>query len=231
MNIPQNTNDFMYHVIPCRQSNNPQRKELEIVYECWKKVWSVAMKNEMHQIDPLKSNPFTGNDYVAAIFYKGKCASLTTMRFHDLNSSIAQDDDFYSVWPETAVASLKRDFSKIIVLGNFTIGYEFRRDAFGIKWKDLNFLILGQFLRSTFFDCMLGTPRLDKKVEEVVYRTGARPLARRIPYKYPGHFADLVAWDKNEKLNSPWLPLAKTIWKKRTINSYETEIKGDKDAA
>jgi hypothetical protein len=92
---------------------------------------------------------------------------------------------------------VRKEADSILACCNLALSYEFRQGALGVRWKDLMFAVLVQYIRQISVDAMVATVRLEKGMERAAYRTGAIALARDIPYSIPGRRIDIVLWQKN----------------------------------
>lgn len=185
-----------FMIFPTRFPHPSYLREYQKAYECWHSIWNQALKEEMNVKEHLYSDNFTKQSHVAVIFYKEVPACLVTLNYFDLNDPVVMNDSYFKVWPEIASAKIKKEASNIMVCGNLSLCSDFRRNALGVSWKDLMFAFVVRHLKSSLFDSVVATVRLEKGMEKSAYRTGAHPIQRDLPYSIPGQRIDIVSWDR-----------------------------------
>lgn len=205
-------------VMPTRFVPAENENDLRIAYSLWKEVWDHACKEEMN-CDPLFSDVFTRQSHVAVLFHLNEPVVLTTLNLLDLNLRMDQDDSYFKVWPAIAVKALKQEANTIYSCGNLALNFNYRKGSLGISGKDLIFAILVHHLKYSKADAMVAAVRLEKGMEKAAYRTGAKAIAKDLPYSIPGQRVDLVSWHRNlnvNKLDPEVQELAKWIWLNRS---------------
>lgn len=225
-----------FMIFPTRFPQLSYINEYHKAYECWRSVWNQALKEEMNVKDELYSDNFSRQSHIAVLFYDNEPACLITMNYMDLNDPVAMDDSYFKVWPELTRMRLKKEARNIIVTGNLTVNFNFRRGAYGQCWKKLIFAFLVRHIKSSSFDLAVGTPRLEKSVEKACYQTGARPLNRDLPYTIAGQRIDLVSWHRNldENIIDPEIrSLVDYVWKNSLTIIHDSSVntQGEKYAA
>lgn len=197
MSLELDTKKLSFMVFPTRFPEPVYLKEYQQAYQCWRSVWNQALKEEMNVMDDLYSDNFSRQSLVAVLFYDNQPASLVTLNYCDLNDPVSLDDSYFKVWPELAMRKVKKEGSKILISGNLTVNFNFRRKAYGVCWKKLIFSFLVRYLKSSPFDAVLGTPRLERSVEKACYQTGAHSIHKDLPYTIEGQRIDLISWHRN----------------------------------
>jgi hypothetical protein len=161
---------LQYVVVPGQWPNESQKEIYTKVYQCWEAVWSKTFVELENTDDHLKSDAFTRQDYVGAVFYLGECIALSFFRWADPSVATFKLDSYFSNWSETHIQKLRSRGDKIIVCSNFTIAPSGRGLQLGFSMKDLLVgLSLKVFLESGA-DAMTGALRRDKHVNEACAR-------------------------------------------------------------
>lgn len=195
-------------------------------YKCWKEVWSHAYQEL--GVDPVQnSDSFTKHDEVNALFYKGQCAGLITFKWIDLNNPVEWEDSYFAIWPDEAKIRLLAHGNKIILATYLTVHFDFRRNAYGISWKDLLIALIIKRLKNSNYDAMVAAPRITKSSQIATYRHGAEALSKDVKYPIPNETVDLIIWDKKNDLTSkdPVVQLiADHLWEEATTFSNTNEL-------
>lgn len=224
-----------FMVFPTRFPKLEYLQEYQKSYQCWRQVWNQALKEEMNVKDDLYSDNFTRQSLVAVLFYDNQPASLLTLNYCDLTDPVSLDDSYFKVWPELAMAKIKKEGCNILISGNLTVNFNFRRGAYGLCWKKLIFSFLVRYLKSSPFDAVLGTPRLEKSVEKACYQTGAHTIHKNLPYTIEGQRIDLISWHRNldESIIDPEIwSLVNLVWNNSTkIFGTSHSEQGEKNVA
>jgi hypothetical protein len=207
-------------VTPIRNNPAEVSQELEKAYKCWKEVWGYAFQKELNVSDPLYSDNFTRQSYLAMILHGEEPFGLCTLNAFNLHHQKDLDDSYFKVWPQSVIGDMRRDMSNIVSCCNASIAFNYRKNQLGISGIDLLFSMIILFMKSTYdIEGIAGTARIEKKVPEACERTGATFFARNVPFSIPGRFIDLVCWKRDLDLNL-WDPhmrkAAEYIWKKST---------------
>lgn len=183
----------------------------------------------------LYSDNFTKQSHVAIIFYENEVACLTTLNYFDLENPVVLNDSYFTVWPEITRQKIKQEAKKVMVSGNLSLNFNFRRGAMGISWKDLMFAFQVRHLKDSSYDAVVAAVRLEKGMEKSAYRTGATALARDLPYSIEGQRVDIVCWKKNldeNKIDQNIYQLVNHVWRNSwEVSDNDTNNKGVKNVA
>lgn len=235
----KNMNDLMmrrlrFLIMPTRFYPSQYEKDMSLAYLFWKSVWGQALTEEMNVQEPLYSDNFLKQSHVAAIFCEEEPFALATLNVMDLHELMFQDDSYFKVWPKESIEQLKSHSTRIMACGNLALNFKFRNNALTIPGKDLMLAMVIQYLKSTHFDSIIGTVRLEKGMERAAYRTGAISLGRDLPYTIPGQRVDLVCWKRSlelSKFDPELLNISNFIWTRSSTVVDRHFLKGEEYAA
>lgn len=143
-------------------------------YECWSNVWGQTFQ-DLNVATETPSDEFTRQHEVSAIFHGYECIALFLTRHVDFSMPSTQADSYFSVWPKEAVQDACSRGSRICLSSNITISPAWRRPANCSLSLVLCGLIVERFL-STDCDVLIGTMRVDLKMNKLAYSVGAVPL-------------------------------------------------------
>lgn len=232
-------NDFdkrklRYVVAPTRFYPQSLSHDMQAAYQSWKEIWSKAFNEEMNIEGPLYSDYFSRQSHVSMLFLGDEVVGLSTLNVLNLNRPQDLDDTYFKVFSPEILSDLRQKADLVMSCCNATIEKKFRKDQLGISALDLLFAMQILYLKSTPYQGITGTARLQRGVEKSCYRLGATPLARNIPYTIPGQSIDLICWyrDINPDTWDPHLrEVCEFIWKRSTIIENISYPQGNKNAA
>lgn len=187
-----NQTDIELILLPGRCAPPELHEKYNKAYQCWRETW-LSYQGEMKQEQHLHSDGFTRQEEIMAIFYKEECVALIFCRHVDFTEAPTIHDSYFEVWPELALRKLRKDGEKILVFSQFTLNSKFRKAYLGLSWKDLLVgLCYERFIRS---DCDAGATaaRVQKHMEEAVYKVNGTPLFKNLPY-HETQSVDLVGF-------------------------------------
>ncbi|RYZ81600.1 MAG: hypothetical protein EOP04_23645 [Proteobacteria bacterium] len=228
-------NDLRFVIVPGQWPEQQDRATYAEVYRCWKEVWSKTFIELDKTDDHLKSDAFTRQDYVGAIFNKDVCIALCFYRWCDPTLETLKADSYFSNWAETHIKKLTSRGSSILVCSNFTIAPSARGLQLGFSMKDLLVGTSLRFFLESGADAMTGALRRDKHVNEACARWGGVELAREIPSGHGDATVDLMAFYQKEISMNPRRAesdLVDRLWMKRqVVSSYRVSIEKERIAA
>ena len=214
---------------------DPEIKHIDIynkIYNCWHTVWTSAYKEAKCQRkdDVLKSDSFTRQDFVAAIFNKDECIAFILFRYAHLKSISAQDDSFFSQWSEIHLKKVSKIGDDLLICGNLGILPSFRQKTLGLSLKELIGGIISEITLQSTVDATLATPRRDRNVQGAAYQWGAVPVAQDIPWGFDIN-VDLISFHKSQIIkhrDHALRPLIDELWlNKLVVGKLKTETIDD----
>jgi hypothetical protein len=190
---PRNVVDpdrLTYHLLKPQQSGPADLPLLGEAYRCWSDVWTQTF-SELDGLERLRSDDFTRQDEIGALFHDWECIGMTFFRWVDLANPIFKDDSYFAPWSSAALETATSRGTRICISSHFTVSTTWR-NARGCSLKDvLGAMIVERFLRS---DChtLVGTMRNDRGMNKFTYRFGAQPVERDAMHH--GVPVDLIAF-------------------------------------
>jgi hypothetical protein len=176
-------------------------------YRCWEETWRLTF-GELENRPDVRSDDFTRQDEIGALFHEYECIALTFYRWIDLASPIARNDSYFAVWPEGARDAACAHGARICVSSNFTIAAPWRRAA-GCTLKDVvGALVVERFLASPA-DAVVGTMRTDRGMSRMTDRLGFRRLRGGVVHHGVG--VDLVVFYRDACTRPPLDPVDEAI--------------------
>lgn len=193
-----NPEDFQLILLPGSNPPEEYKSHYESAYACWRKNWEHAFKMEMGSEAWLSSDQFTRQDEILALFYQGQAVGVSCFRRVDFGLTSSKHDSYFEHWPETAIHALTRRGKRVLVISQFAIDMAFRKTFQGTSLRDLLIgLSQARFSSDTWCETGATALRIQKHMEEAVYKVGATPLVRNMPYIL-NQTVDLVAYFHGE---------------------------------
>jgi hypothetical protein len=164
-----------YHVLRPGAAGPADVPLLGEAYRLWTDVWHQTLL-ELDDVHNVRSDEFTRQDDVGAIFHGYECIALSLFRWVDLAHPMHCDDSYLAVWPQAARDKASRQGSSICIGSNITIAPEWRNGT-GCSLKTiLAALIIERFERAGHGDALVGTMRIDRGMDKLMDRVGAERL-------------------------------------------------------
>lgn len=214
------TNDLQLVLCPTGEPEAKYKHFYNEIYNCWSQVWTAAYKdaNYKNGSNGLKSDSFTRQDFVAAVFYKNECVAFILFRHVDLTLTTTRDDSFFETWNEDHYQTVREIGSRILICGNLGVRI-FRQKGLRISLKDLIGGIICEITLQSKANATIATPRRDHKVHAGAYRWGATPIAENISWGC-GINVDLIAFRRDQILlhrDHELRLLVDNLWKNKIV--------------
>lgn len=220
--------DLQLVLCPVRDPETKHSDTYNKIYKCWNSVWTAAYEEAKYQRkdDVLKSDSFTRQDFVAALFRKEECIAFILFRYVHLKSLSTQDDSFFSQWSEIHLKKVSKIGEDLLICGNLGVLPTFRQKTLGVSLKEIIGGVIAEITLQSTVDATLATPRRDRNVHEAAYQWGAVPVAQDIHWGFDIN-VDLISFHKAQllkKRDHHLRPLIDELWlNKLVIEKLKTE--------
>jgi hypothetical protein len=182
--------ELSYHLLSPKNAGPADVLLLGEAYRCWGEVWKDAFR-ELDNLQDLRSDDFSRQDEVGALFHGYECIGLSFFRWADLQSPVVRADSYFAPWPATAIDKAAVHGTSGCISSYFTIAAPWRR-ASGCSLKDvLVSLIIERFLVSDA-DVLVGTLRNNRGINSMCYRNGFQSIEKDLVFH--GVDVDLTAF-------------------------------------
>lgn len=210
-----------YVICPGRFPEESQRETYLKIYKCWQDVWGATFK-ELDGLDELKSDAFTRQDFIGAIFVDGECKAMALYRYVDASLPTMKDDSYFANWNEIAIKKLCSHGQRVLVCSYFTIHPTARKETLGFAMRDFLIGLTSTVILHTEMDAMTSAARKNRGVEKLTYEWGALPIAIDVP---SGHgadvYVDLAAFYKAQvsvaRKANVITPFIDELWNTKTV--------------
>ncbi|MES2801068.1 MAG: hypothetical protein V4654_01125 [Bdellovibrionota bacterium] len=213
--------DLQLVLCPVRDPEIKYRSLFQKIYSCWHQVWTAAYGEAKHHQDheDLKSDSFTRQDFVAAIFHNNECIAFILFRHADASLVTTQDDSFFTQWSEIHRKAAAKIGQRLLICGNLGVLPTFRQKSLGVSLKDLMGGVISEITLQSNADATLATPRRDRNVHGAAYKWGAVPIAQDISWGF-GIQIDLISFHKANLLkhrDHELRPLIDELWQNKIV--------------
>jgi hypothetical protein len=182
--------ELTYHLLYPREAGSSDAPLLAEAYRCWSAVWKETFR-QLENLQDLRSDDFSRQDEVGALFHGHECIGLSFFRWADLGSPIVRADSYFAPWSAEAIDAAAKHGTRVCMGSYFTIAAAWRR-ASGCSLKDvLIALIIERFLISDA-DLLIGSLRNDRGVNALCYRNGFHLIQKDVVFH--GIQSDLAAF-------------------------------------
>jgi len=193
-------------------------------FQLWFDVWAETFLS-LESRTSLRSDDFTRQDEILGIWHKKQCIALVCHRFVNLQYSYNQMDSYFQSWPPHCLDELKKRGNHLAIGSQITIHPAFRKTGTlqinpNMNIKNLiSYLSLYSLSKNRAIDLICGTMRSDKGMNQLFYKSGAKPIATNIIYHNVP--VDLVVFEPRLEdgiiIPSEYLPLVTDLWRNRIV--------------
>jgi hypothetical protein len=182
-------------VLSARHVDAPPRPQYLTAYRAYRSVWDETFQTIRGENYVPRSNDFTRQDYIQALFDGETCAGLDCVRRIRLDNPADLDDSWLEPWPAEILNALAAQHHTALVNSYFTVHRDYRRHD-GNGGYPVSYLlgclsVLHQL--ETGEPLMLGMMRCDRSMNKLGDALGATTLQMTT---YNGKPTALVAFER-----------------------------------
>lgn len=147
-------------------------------YGLWKRIWLHTFQ-ELEGIKNIYSDDFLRQDEAFAIFYRDECIGITMHSFVDLDNPIQRDLKYFKAYPPGSLEAIRNKGIRHVLISNQTaVDHEFRKSLTGMAFGDILIGLSVRRLVESRLDAFIAYTNNSKKVQEICYRFGAKPIVK-----------------------------------------------------
>lgn len=184
-----------YNLLAPDSGLEPRSPLIDEAYCRWRAIWEPTFF-ELTGLSKLHSDEFSRQHELVTVFREGRCVGLTGFRYIDLDSAVTRHDSYFASWPDEAYAAAHAWGREACIIGNFMVTPEHRGRRGGLSLSEIVTVLSLHRLATSRANVALVTTRNDRRVNELMYRYGARPLFENATMH--GVSVDLVAFPREE---------------------------------
>lgn len=224
-------NQFQLHLLPGKGFLNGESFLLhESAYKTWRELWNIEMSKVGGDRRYAKSDGFLRQDVILVVTYKSEIIGLMGQTIYDLRTTAVKDCDYLSLFPQPTVLELvTRGINTFCTMEYLIVHPAWRRSPFGFSFADLIGVAGIRYGMARNVDAMLGTARVDIKVDQMLYAVGGEPLADAWKNNTPVKLVAILKGNQIEPADLTFRTLLNLIWNKRV--QIEPSLLKDRIAA
>lgn len=190
----------------------PPKGELEAYkksYSLWKRVWAETF-HELEGKSTIYSDDFFRQDEAFVVFHHDECVGITMHSFLDLKNPVHRDLRYFKAYPPGSVEDIEQlDVRHVLISNQTAVDPRFRKSLTQISFGEVLIGLSVKRLIELGLDAFIAYTNNSKKVQEICYRFGARPIVK-------GHSqhnveVDIVCLKKENACESPIRDIRQTI--------------------
>lgn len=187
----------------------------ERAFEHWHAVWSKTFA-DLEWRRTLQSDDFSRQDEILAIFEGERCIAMVCHRFADLAQSPVKHDSYFKVWTPEAIEKLGTYGNRLLIGNQISVDPDRRGLIDGISLKNLVTALTVRRVIEVQADAMPGIMRVDRNMNEFLYKCGAVPIVRNvIHHNVPVDLLAIHPAHHGTGLPDEWPALAGKFWNEK----------------
>jgi hypothetical protein len=204
--------DFRYEIIPLHHVSSSQQELLNRVFDMWESIFGSVLNDAGEELDLAD---FFRCHSAGVISHKDSIVGFNLFTLFDINLNSHLRHHYIAHLDAQTVQSLKeRKCTRLMTMEYFTVGFEWRRKLRDMPWAEILTGLGLQYLDQSPAHAVLGTPRVDLKVDQMCERLGATAL--QTPIKKMNYDCAVILFEKmayRQFLNPTTQTWVKELWK------------------
>ncbi|MNJ94624.1 hypothetical protein D3C87_123260 [compost metagenome] len=220
---------YKYTLVNPHQVPEEQIPLMNKVYDLWESCFRPLAEGAGEKFDP---DDFFRVDCMGVLMHGENIVGSHFYALFDLRLKATLNHHFFQYLDNSTIDGLiKRDHSRVITLEYTLINKEYRKSQQNIVWAEVLTGLGLKYLDSSIGSGILGTPRIDAKVDKMTYRLNAEVLQE--PVRKMNCPCAVVYFPKqqNRSLSNPEVQaLVNNLWKSHLNISANTHFNMPKAA-
>lgn len=221
--IRNSINKVIYHII-----DPSGRSGLEIqnlVYDSWKVLWR-GVFDQVGRGEDLDPDDFFKQNLITALTMENEVVGFNLSTFYDLNRHVSSEHSYFGDIDKDLMSELRASgLQRLMSIEYLSVNPKWRRSLTGISFSDVLMSLGTTLLPYLSCDAVIGTARVDVKVDAASVRLGFKPY--QVIKKYDYECRVVVCTEQSAKPHSDPLTrqLINSLWATRNDLSRLTYIK------
>ena len=195
---------WSYELLDPRSPSPATLHRLNRAYDCWHESWSVMLEQ-------LDGNAFTHADdfsrqhQIGALFRGDDCAGVSAFRWVDPSLAFHLEDSYFAPWPRPMLRRVLGGLTRVCIGSNLVVAPDFRGTIDGVKVSEVLLGLAVRRYHESDAQLMVGTMRNDRRMNDLSYRLGARPVLQGATHHNVE--VDLVVFERHAAVSLGLAPL------------------------
>lgn len=211
--------DLACHVFPGKLTQYSDYNEIyEKTYNFWKSIYEDVYSKSGH-ISSLNPDNFLLQDDVLALTYDSEVVGCILLSYHLGRLRISTDINYFKGIPQEFVDQIRTKISdRFMLMESLTVHPEWRKSQAGVSLAHYLIGFAIHAFKSSRADILVGTPRVDVKVDRILNMFGGKDLGNFTKSNYP---CKTFIFTRESLILNPVeidTPALKRIWNNRYLH-------------
>ncbi|MEO6954988.1 MAG: hypothetical protein ABI321_24525 [Polyangia bacterium] len=166
---------WSYELLDPRNPSRSTLHRLNSAYDCWHESWS-AMLEQLDGNALTHADDFSRQHQIGALFHGDDCAGVSAFRWVDPSVPFNLEDSYFSPWPRPMLRRVLGGMTRVCIGSNLVVAPEFRGTIDGSRVSEMLLSLAVRRFHESDAQLMVGTMRNDRRMNDLSYRLGARPI-------------------------------------------------------
>lgn len=169
---------FRYHLLSPHYVPDSKKDFYNYVYQTWKASFTEVVETAGGKLDP---DDLFRCDHISVITQQNKIVSLSTLTMFDIELQSSRDHHYFKALNDsTCQALIQKRIKRLLSIEYLNVLPEFRRHQTSsqavIPWVEVMMGLNSKIMDQSNADIIIGTPRVDVKVDVLCANVGAEVL-------------------------------------------------------
>ena len=169
---------FKFHLVSPHYVPDSKKDFFNYIYKTWYASFTEVVESAGGKLDP---DDFFRCDHVGVITFQDKIVSLSTLTLFDIELQSSKDHHYFKALNEsTCQALVQKRIKRLLSIEYLNVLPEFRRHQVQsqgtIPWVEVMMGLNSKIMDQSDADIIIGTPRIDLKVDVLCRNVGAEIL-------------------------------------------------------
>lgn len=159
-----------YQIVPLHNASESEKKLLDDVYSLWEETFGHVLNSAGVELD---HNDFFRCHAAGVLMFKNEIVGFNLFTTFDLELKAHRNHNYFRELDPHFVKSVTKHGSKIMTMEYFTLSPLWRKQSQEIPWGEILTGLGLYYMDHSPADIVVGTPRVDLKVDAMCERLGA----------------------------------------------------------
>lgn len=207
-----------YQIVPLHNVCDSQKELLNEIYGMWEETFGHVLSSAGENLD---HDDFFRCHAAGVLLFKNEVVGFNLFTVFDLHLTAHRNHNYFKNLDPHFVKSVTRQSGKVMTMEYFTLAPLWRKQSREIPWGEILTGLGLYYMDNSAAEIVVGTPRVDLKVDHMCERLGAtiRGYVDKMNYK-----CALAVFEKQEgrefenPLTNHWV---KKLWDKYVLHKAE----------
>lgn len=169
---------FRYYILSPSHTDADNIDRLNSIYENWVQAFTPILEGGGGKLNP---DDFFRHDFVGAVFHGKELVGSHLSTIFDLRLKSNRNHHYIRELPAQSLVALEqRGLNKLVSVEYFNVLPDWRRHQKELSWVNVAMSLALKTISHTSSQAMIGMPRIDRKVDEVLSQCGCITITDKI---------------------------------------------------